>query len=299
MAKSSSVSQPDRSHSPSLSRPILVCLGLFLAVIALRSIDLFALRLDDLPDPLIVSRVLGIILVLGYLWMIREPISSLGLHAKSINKAFLIGGLPLIILYSIIYAVQLFRLNAAGESPQLVFGAINQEIGVMGGTYFTLFYLVGQFFNAFMEEIIFRGLMLPHFMRRFSFWKANILQAFLFGLAHLVFPLSSWVRGQATSGEALGEAATLLVFTTFGGLIFGYLYYRTGNLWTAVFAHLIDNVVGLFFHIQTGSRLNAETDVIILGSIGFIVMAVTAWAVAKRSNLPPLKPWGADKVLSP
>ena len=169
----------------------------------------------------------------------------------------------------------------------------------MGGTYFTLFSLVGQFFNALMEEIIFRGLMLPHFMRRFSFWKANILQAFLFGLAHLVFPLSSWVRGQATSGEALGEAATLLVFTTFGGLIFGYLYYRTGNLWTAVFAHLIDNVVGLFFHIQTGSRLNAETDVIILGSIGFIVMAVTAWAVAKRSNLPPLKPWGADKVLSP
>ena len=94
MAKSSSVSQPDRSHSPSLSRPILVCLGLFLAVIALRSIDLFALRLDDLPDPLIASRVLGIILVLGYLWMIREPISSLGLHAKNINKAFLMGGYP-------------------------------------------------------------------------------------------------------------------------------------------------------------------------------------------------------------
>ena len=67
MAKSSSVSQPDRSRSPSLSRPILVCLVLFLAVIALRSIDLFALRLDDLPEPVIVSRVLGIILVLGYL----------------------------------------------------------------------------------------------------------------------------------------------------------------------------------------------------------------------------------------
>jgi uncharacterized protein len=148
-----------------------------------------------------------------------------------------------------------------------------------------------------MEEIIFRGLMLPHFMRRFNFWKANILQALLFGLAHLVFPLSSWERGQATLGEALGEAATLLVSATFGGLIFGYLYYRTGNLWTAVFAHLIDNVVGLFFHIQTGSRLNAETDVLILGSsIGFIVMTVTAWAVAKRSNLPPLKPWGADKM---
>ena len=131
-----------------------------------------------------------------------------------------------------------------------------------GSTYFTLFYLVGQVFNAFLVEIIFRGLMLPHFMRRFSFWKANILQAFLFGLAHLVFPLSSWVRGQAARRLA-GQLRPCWSLRLFGGLVLGYLYYRTGNLWTAVFAHLIDNVVGLFFHIQTGDRLNAETDVIV------------------------------------
>jgi membrane protease YdiL (CAAX protease family) len=144
-----------------------------------------------------------------------------------------------------------------------------------------------------MEELIFRGVMLPLFMRRFSFWKANLLQALLFGLAHYVFPLSSWVSGQATSGEALAEAATLLVFTTFGGLVFGYIYYRTGSLWTAVFAHLIDNIVGLFFHIQTVNRLNAETDILMLASIGFLSLVILAWAVAKRSNLPTLKPWGA------
>ena len=163
----------------------------------------------------------------------------------------------------------------------------------MGSSFFTLFYILGQFANAFMEELIFRGVMLPHFMRRFSFWKANALQAFLFGLAHLVFPLSSWVSGQATSGEAFTEAASLLIFTTIGGLVFGYLYYRTGSLWTAVFAHLIDNSIGLFFHIQTASRLNAETDILMLASIGFIASVILAWAVAKRANLPTLKPWGA------
>jgi hypothetical protein len=68
MAKSSSVSQPDRNHALSHSRPILVCLVLFLAVIALRSIDLFARRLDDLPDPIIVSRVLGIIRYSRIFW---------------------------------------------------------------------------------------------------------------------------------------------------------------------------------------------------------------------------------------
>ena len=111
-----------------------------------------------------------------------------------------------------------------------------------------------------------------------------------------MFPLHSWVSGQATAGEAAAEAATLLVFTTIGGLVFGYLYYRTDNLWTAVFAHLIDNVIGLFFHIQTASRLNAETDILMLASLGFVSLVILAWAVSRRSNLSTLKPWGTKSM---
>jgi membrane protease YdiL (CAAX protease family) len=133
-------------------------------------------------------------------------------------------------------------------------------------------------------------------MLRFRFWKANALQAFLFGLAHLVFPVHSWISGQATAGEAAVEAATLLVFATVGGLVFGYLYYRTDSLWTAVLAHLIDNSIGLFFHLQTGSRLNAETDILMLASLGFIGLMFLAWAVSRRSNLPTLKPWGPEEM---
>jgi membrane protease YdiL (CAAX protease family) len=197
-------------------------------------------------------------------------------------------------LHVALYGVQFYRLSSAGETPRLVFAAIDNETGAMGGLFFTLFYLFGQIVNAFMEEGIFRGVMLPHLMRRFSFWQANTLQAFLFGLAHLVWPLSSWVSGQATAGEAAAEAAFLMVATTVGGLVFGYLYYRTGSLWTAIFAHLIDNVVGLFFHIQTVSRLNAETDILMFASIGFISLVLLAWIVARRSNLPTLKPWAAN-----
>lgn len=159
----------------------------------------------------------------------------------------------------------------------------------MAGLFFSLFYLVGQLFNAFMEESIFRGVILPRMMLRFSFWKANVLQALLFGLAHLVFPLSSWVHGQATAGEAFSEAIALLIFTTLGGLVFGYLYYRTDSLWTVIFAHLIDNATGLFFHIQTPSRLNAETDILMLASAGLFALMILAWIVAKRSNIPALE----------
>jgi membrane protease YdiL (CAAX protease family) len=274
----------------------MVPLAFFLVLIALRSVDLFVLRLDDLPDQVIFSRVLGFLLVLGYLRVLRKPIGSIGLHARNFGKAFLIGGLSLLLLYTTLYAFQFYRLSLAGETPRLVFAAIDHRTETMGGLFFTLFYLLGQFFNAFTEESIFRGMILPHLMGRTSFWKANVLQAILFGFAHLVFPLHRWASGQAMAGQAAAEAATLLVFTAIGGLVFGYLYYRTDSLWTAVFAHLLDNIIGLFFHIQTASRLNAETDILMLASVGFIALMLLAWVVSKRANLQTLQPWRTNEV---
>ena len=288
----SSEHRVERYNLFSLPPSITVPLAFFLVVIALRLIDLFVLRLDNLPDQSIFSKVMGCLLVLGYLWVLRKPIGSIGLHARNFDKAFLIGAVSLLVLYATLYAVQFHRLSLAGENPRLVFAAIDHRTETMGGLFFTLFYLLGQLFNAFMEESIFRGVILPHLMLRFRFLKANGLQAFLFGLAHLVFPLSRWANGQATITEATTEAVTLLLFTTVGGLVFGYLYYRTGSLWTSLFAHLIDNSIGLFFHIQTASRLNAETDIMLIASLGFISLVFLAWAVSKRLNLPSLKPWG-------
>ena len=291
---SSSLSQAEQHNTRSLAGPIVVALTLFLVVVVLRYAEVFVPGLDALPDKSIVSKVLGFILVLGYLRVLRKPISSIGLHSRNFDKAFLIGGLSLLIFYTALYSVQFHLLNIAGETPRLVFAAIDKQTGTMGGLVFTMFYLFGQIVNAFMEEGIFRGVMLPHLMLRFRFWKANALQAFLFGLAHLVWPLSSWIKGQATAEEAIAEAVPLMIATTVGGLVFGYLYYRTDSLWTAWFAHLIDNAIGLFFHIQIVSRLNAETDILMLASIGFISLALLAWIVAKRSNIPALKPWGTD-----
>jgi len=291
---SSSVSRAERYNALSLARPIVVSLALFFVVVALRYTEVFVPGLNALPDQSIVSKVLGFILVLGYLRVLRKPISSIGLHSRNFARAFLIGGLSMITLYVVLYTIQFYRLSSSGETPRLIFAVINKETLVLGGLSFTLFHLFGQIVNAFMEESIFRGLMLPQLMRRFRFWQANVLQAFLFGLAHLVWPLMSWLRGQSTAEESLAGAASLLIFTTVGGLVFGYLYYRTDSLWTGIFAHLIDNSAALYFHIQIANRPNGETDILMLASLGFISLVILAWIVAKRFNLPTLKPWGAN-----
>lgn len=293
MTTLSSEARSERFNAFSLARPITVSAAFFIVVVILRSIGAFVLLLAERPN-IIFSGVLGSLLVLVYIWLLRKSITSIGLHGRNFAKAFLVGTLSLLILYVSLYAVQFYRLSIAGEAPRLVFGVIDNETGALVGIFFTLFYLFGQLFNAFMEETIFRGVILPHFMLRFRFWKANVLQAFLFGLAHLVFPLVSWVNGQVTAAQAAAEAMSLVIFTTIGGLVFGYLYYRTGSLWTAVFAHLMDSVNGLFIHIQTESRLNAETDILMLASLGLIALVILVWIVSKRSNLPSLKPWGKE-----
>ena len=177
----STESPAERFSAFSLPQPIRISLAFFFVVIALRLIDLFVLRLDDLPDQTIFSKVVGFLLVLGYLRVLRKPVKSIGLHARNFDKAVFIGAVSLVILYATLYAVQFYRLGLAGETPRLVFAAIDHRTETMGGLYFTLFYLFGQFFNAFMEEFIFRGVILPHLMLRFRFWKANLLQALLFG----------------------------------------------------------------------------------------------------------------------
>jgi hypothetical protein len=57
MATMSSVSRADRYNALSLARPIVVSLALFLVVVTLRLLDIFVLRLDELPDMINVSRL--------------------------------------------------------------------------------------------------------------------------------------------------------------------------------------------------------------------------------------------------
>ncbi len=271
--------------------PIVIPLGFVLAIVSLRAFDLFVLRVDWWPDPAIVSKTLGLLLVLGYLRALQHGVDSVGLHTRNGAYAVGIGGLSLLVIFASLYAIEFQALRVDGETPRVVLGVVDPRTGVVvAGALLVCF--AGQILNAFTEECIFRGILLPHFMRRMSFWKANLAQAFLFAVAHLVWPMSSWALGRATLQDALSEAGLLLVFTAVGGLIFGYLYYRTSSLWTPLLAHLIDNSVWLFVHIETPTRSNAEADVAIFARVGFLSLVLIAWLVAKPSRIPPLRPWG-------
>ncbi|AEB74518.1 CPBP family intramembrane metalloprotease [Lentilactobacillus buchneri] len=90
-----------------------------------------------------------------------------------------------------------------------------------------------------IEEFLFRGFLMNFLMKRYGIVTANIIQAILFQISH--FPLY-YLEG-LTLGAWLINIANVLPL----GLIFGWMFYRTKNLWPSTILHCVwDSGVTLF-----------------------------------------------------
>ncbi len=89
---------------------------------------------------------------------------------------------------------------------------------------------------AFPEEFFFRG-----YLQRTlgGGWGAIVAASVLFAVAHLL------VICVFTGGGACGQNA----LTFFPSLLMGYLYMRTGTIWSSVFFHFAANIVYLSFRL--------------------------------------------------
>jgi uncharacterized protein len=84
----------------------------------------------------------------------------------------------------------------SGSSSSLQFAAIDPKAGVSGGFMFATFLVLRNFVNSFMEEGLFRGVMIPLFRTRLSSWQAIWLQAVLFGAWHLPWAMKWYQTGR-------------------------------------------------------------------------------------------------------
>ncbi|MBL7111290.1 MAG: CPBP family intramembrane metalloprotease [Bacteroidales bacterium] len=81
-----------------------------------------------------------------------------------------------------------------------------------------------------IEEVLFRGMILDGFLKRYSPWKAILWSSVIFGLFHL----NPW---QFIPAFILG-------------VLMGYVYWKTRSLWLCIFIHFINNglsYLALFF----------------------------------------------------
>lgn len=115
-----------------------------------------------------------------------------------------------------------------------------------------------------MEELVFRGVVLSS-LRRYGIGFSIVASALVFGMAHL-------------------DISTM-VFATIAGLVFGFLYARTNNLWLTVLIHGLNNliaVVGSHTSFFFGDMANLVDALLVLVPIGLGLIALVIVLLRKR-----------------
>ncbi len=256
--------------------------GIMLAIAVLwRVVDQFVLGLGSTWMNIFPSKLFPFLIILGFFWKHRrqEIGSVLGLSRDKIHSRLAIG-----ILLGLIFAIGIdiggtivFAVFVDPTYP-LQLHIINEEI--LG--YMFIFFLT----NAFLEETLFRGLLLNAAKTRLSSNSSILLSAIIFGLWHAGWPL---VNG-AIGGEAISGIATMVFFTMILGIFFGIYYERfssSKSLIGPMAVHTIINFVSECFKIgpepviqgpdMIFSNSGLMTITLVMFFLTFIPLGVLLW----------------------
>ncbi|MFW9909804.1 MAG: CPBP family intramembrane glutamic endopeptidase [Candidatus Thorarchaeota archaeon] len=202
--------------SPSASISLIKLGGIMLLIAVIwRIIDQFVLGLGDTWVNIFPSKLFPFLIILIVFLKYRpaEIESVLGLSRDRIQSQFALG-----LLIGTIFAVGIdfggsivYALFLDSTYP-LELHILNQEL--LGYTF--LFFLT----NAFLEETLFRGLLLNAFKTRMAPTVSIVLSAIIFGFWHAGWPI---INGGT---DVLGQVASMVFFTMLLGMFFGIYYER-------------------------------------------------------------------------
>lgn len=148
----------------------------------------------------------------------RASWQSLGLRRFSLDSLAIGCGLMIIswginVIYALFLSV--FSLTIQPDFS-LLFTDVSSTWGVMIG---------GALVAPIVEEIIFRGFIFAGLRDQFGWKKSALISSLLFAVIHF-----QWTA-----------FLPILIL----GLIFAYLYQRSGSIWPAIFMHLSSNAIAL------------------------------------------------------
>lgn len=158
--------------------------------------------------PAVYATIIG--LCFYYVYEKRLSFEELGFKKDKFLKYTLIGiliGIPT-------GTIEYFILTVAPAYPSFEFVHLFKDIIYM------------YFFVALGEELLFRALIQRNLSHAFGTTIGLVSASIMFAIMHL-----TW------------RSVPELVFVFFGGMIFGYLYYKTGSLSAPIATHAMNNIM--------------------------------------------------------
>lgn len=284
------------------SYPIIVLIILAFLCLVLRILDTFFLPVAELVGELIISKALGFILIILYLWSINRRLNAIGIYKRNAGKAIVIGSSVVVIMLVMYYSVILVVTISSGVEGSLQFVPTDPTTGKEGDFYFALWLVFGNIVNVLMEEGLFRGLMTRKFLDKMTFWKTNFLQAFLFGIWHITWTIKDFLVGDLSLGGLIFGSIMAAFSALVVGLIWGFMYLTTASLFASLICHYFFNsTLNLFTFVSTSGQENIVNNAITLaGALTLLVGLLSIYLIkllAERWKLPQLQPWSAGESI--
>lgn len=132
--------------------------------------------------------------------------------------------------------------------------------------------LAMQFFNAFGEELLFRGVIFA-ILLSLPRWQAIVLSGALFGSMHLI-------HGVMDGGWA--HAATWALWSSIAGMMFAAIRYNTGSLWLTIFLHMFINLCMIYSNIEPVAGATAM--MLTERAVNVFELGIAAYVIAKGAG---------------
>lgn len=225
--------------------PMFSSLILLIFCSTLRIVEVFIYQFDENFVQTIYSGFLGLMIILLFSHYTKNRFSEIGLSSRRFADSLPMSSILVFSTLFLSYGSQYLFLHLNNMAP---FMQLNNYTWIQ----FILYVWVGHMIASLLEEGLFRGILLRGFMQNWSFLFSNCLQALLFTLWHLIALFKKYTINQIN----LNEVFFLSMMAGSLGLLMGYIYYLTANLWVNIVWHIIWYVFTDMFVIQSFTSTN-------------------------------------------
>jgi len=158
--------------------------------------------------------------------------------------------------------------------PLIAVSSVNFWTGltVHVGAWEILFYVLSMCFVAFLEEVIFRGLLFGA-MRKDGLTAAVIVSSLTFGIGHMVNLLT---------GAALYDTLLQLVYASAIGFCYTCVFLVSGSLLPCILSHAVVNATSIFAAPPTGNELLLTALIQTVLGLGYGLWLLRAYTKSKK-----------------
>ncbi|MBR0032813.1 MAG: CPBP family intramembrane metalloprotease [Treponema sp.] len=236
----------------------------------------------------VITKIFCIIATLLAMKICGLKLSDVGLKNKNTFK-YIACGLGLgIFTFAISYGLEMLVLAAQGKEPRL--SAFITNFGLSGATSeFSLsiqaliICVIVNIINVLAEEGMFRGFILKSVTEHWGFKTGNHVQAFLFGIWHIVMCVLGVYDGQMSVVQAIVFAIGYIVLAGILAIEWGTCVNMTGVLWVGLSEHFFNNFIGNFLHVVSTSGTD-EFQIIRIVISNFLSLGIVLLVSKRKSS---------------